>query len=347
MIADVVALFLTGFVSLIGQIVLLRELNVAFFGVELIYLIALGVWLLLTALGTIAGRRRNAPSPGRSAILFLLFSLCLPLGVAILRGSRLALGGVPGAYLPILWQMVALVIALAPVGLLSGFLFRNAAGLYAVKGRTLAGAYGVESAGALIGGILAALRLRWGIQNFSLAVTCSLIAVGNGSCCSWPKRKTAAAARRPGRLCPSGPPPVAGRPDRPDYDGLEPPGTSRRPATPPTHGSPSRPSPDRSRCSKTTPSPSKPKGPRRNPSPTWPPCSIPTHAASSSSAGGIDGTIRELLRHRPAQIDWVEIDPVLIAMTGPLLPDGIQASLGHRTVQLITADPRRLLRGKR
>ncbi len=42
MIADVVALLLTGFVSLIGQIVLLRELNVAFFGIELIYLIALG-----------------------------------------------------------------------------------------------------------------------------------------------------------------------------------------------------------------------------------------------------------------------------------------------------------------
>ena len=63
MIADVVALFLTGFVSLIGQIVLLRELNVAFFGVELIYLIALGVWLLLTALGTIAGRRRKFAFP--------------------------------------------------------------------------------------------------------------------------------------------------------------------------------------------------------------------------------------------------------------------------------------------
>ena len=64
MIAAVVSLFLTGFVSLIGQIVLLRELNVAFFGVELIYLIALGVWLLLTALGTITVRRRAFPFPG-------------------------------------------------------------------------------------------------------------------------------------------------------------------------------------------------------------------------------------------------------------------------------------------
>lgn len=79
MIPHVVALFLTGFVSLIGQIILLRELTVAFFGIELIYLIALGVWLLLTALGAIAGRRRHAPSPGRTATLFLVFALCLPL----------------------------------------------------------------------------------------------------------------------------------------------------------------------------------------------------------------------------------------------------------------------------
>ncbi len=69
MIADVAALFLTGFVSLFGQIVLLRELNVAFFGIELIYLIGLGVWMLLTALGAIAGAAER-PSAGRTAVLF-------------------------------------------------------------------------------------------------------------------------------------------------------------------------------------------------------------------------------------------------------------------------------------
>ena len=58
MIADVAALFLTGLVSLFGQIVLLRELNVAFYGIELIYLIALGVWMLLTAVGALVGGRR-------------------------------------------------------------------------------------------------------------------------------------------------------------------------------------------------------------------------------------------------------------------------------------------------
>jgi len=147
MIADVAALFLTGLVSLFGQIVLLRELNVAFYGIELIYLIALGVWMLLTAVGALIGGRR--PSAGRTAVLFLCFALSLPLGVVFLRASRFLLGGIPGAYLPFPRQIAALVIALLPAGLLSGLLFREAAGLHVERGRTLAGAYVIESAGGL------------------------------------------------------------------------------------------------------------------------------------------------------------------------------------------------------
>ena len=38
-------LLVIGFISILGQVVLLRELNVAFYGVELIYTLAIGVWL--------------------------------------------------------------------------------------------------------------------------------------------------------------------------------------------------------------------------------------------------------------------------------------------------------------
>ena len=340
---DVVALFLTGFVSLIGQIVLLRELNVAFFGVELIYLIALGVWLLLTALGTIAGRRRDSPSPDRTVVLFQLFSLCLPLGVVILRGSRMALGAVPGAYLPFLRQMAALVVALAPVGLLSGFLFRNAAEFYALKGRTLAGAYGIESAGALTGGILAALCLRWGIQNFSLAMVCALIAAGavplffpgrekprlrfaalgvsallalllwqaaplDSAMTGWNHRGLLETRDTPyARITVTT---LAGQISVFENDALsfETEGTE---------------------------------------------VELLAHLAALQHpdprrilllGGGIDGTIRELLRHRSARIDWVELDGDLIAMTKHHLPDGVKASLAHPTVHLVVADPRRFLR---
>jgi len=44
-------LFLVGFLSLLAQVVLLRELNVAFYGIELAYLVALAAWLAGTAAG--------------------------------------------------------------------------------------------------------------------------------------------------------------------------------------------------------------------------------------------------------------------------------------------------------
>jgi spermidine synthase len=341
MILGVVSLFLTGFISLVGQIVLLRELNVAFFGVELIYLIALGIWLLLAAIGTLAGRRKA--SPGWTATLFLLFAICLPLGVVFLRASRLLLGGVPGAYLPFSGQMAALVIALAPVGLLSGLLFRTAAVLYTERGRTLAGAYGIECAGGLAGGLLATACFRWGIQNFPLAVACGLIAViatlflfrkggifrqrgvaaGLATLMTiflWqaePLDRWMTAWNHPGLLdtqdSPYGRITVVTRSGQvsvftDDALSFETEGAEAEVfahLTALQHPKPHR---------------------------------------IIVLGGGLDGTVRELLRHRPAQIDAVELDPALVAMVRRRLPEEIRASLAHPFVHLITADPRRFLK---
>lgn len=174
MTADVAALLLTGGLSLFGQIVLLREINVAFYGIELIYILGLGVWMLLTAAGAVVGGRRATTV--RIAALLIGFAFLLPTGVVFLRASRLLMGGVPGAYLPFPHQMAALVVALLPSGLFSGLLFRQAAVLHAERGRTLAGAYGIESAGSLAGGLLATFCLRYGFQNLTLALACSLVA---------------------------------------------------------------------------------------------------------------------------------------------------------------------------
>ncbi|MDP1992820.1 MAG: hypothetical protein Q8K00_17550 [Syntrophales bacterium] len=343
MIAAVVSLLLTGFVSLIGQIVLLRELNVAFFGVELIYLIALGVWLLLTALGTITLRRRSSSSPDRTAVLLLLFALFLPLGIVFLRASRLVLGGILGAYLPFPRQMAALVIALLPVGLLSGLLFRTAAVLYAGKGRTLAGAYGIESVGALAGGLLATLCLRWGIQNLPLAFACCLIA--------------AIAAlflfRRGGALRHRGvaaglamlmaillwqAAPLDLRMTAWNHPGLL--DTRDSPygrITVETHAGQVSVFTDDSLSFET-------EGTETE---------LFAHLSALQQAnpqrilvlgGGIDGTVRELLRHRPAQIDTIEMNLILTTMVRSRLPDTIRNSLSDPSVRLITTDPRRFLK---
>ncbi len=167
-------LFLIGLISILGQVVLLREMAVAFYGIELIYSLALGIWLLWTALGATISRRKLEPSALGVGLLFLAFAVLLPLDIAFIRSIRLVFAGVPGAYLPFHSQMIALSISLLPVGLLLGWLFQWAAKRYMSGGRSLATAYAIESLGGLAGGILATLFLRYGTQNFATGLMCAL-----------------------------------------------------------------------------------------------------------------------------------------------------------------------------
>ena len=146
-----------GVISILGQVVLLRELNVAFYGSELVYVLALGVWLLWTAVGAAAGRRAHVPSERRVRLLLLAAAWVLPLAVVLSRGLRILFGGVPGAYLPFPRQLAGMALALLPVSLMMGLLFQWAAKRYVGERRTLAAAYAIESVGALIGGMLATL----------------------------------------------------------------------------------------------------------------------------------------------------------------------------------------------
>lgn len=172
-----ISLLSIGLISILGQAVLLRELNVAFYGIELIYLLALGIWLFWTAAGALIGRRIHFPSHTHLALLFIIFGITLPLDIMFIRSSRLLFGGIPGAYLSFLQQVMITVMSLLPAGLLSGLLFQWAAKIYVADGRTAAIAYAVESAGGVIGGMAATLFLTWGIQNFTIAFACSLAAV--------------------------------------------------------------------------------------------------------------------------------------------------------------------------
>jgi spermidine synthase len=343
MIADVAALFLTGLVALLGQIVLLRELNVAFYGIELIYIIGLGFWMLLTAAGALIGGRH--PSASRTATLFVCLAVFLPLSVVFLRASRLLMGGIPGAYLPFPLQMAALFIALLPSGLLSGLLFREAATLHAERGRTLAGAYGIESAGSLAGGVLATLCFRYGIQNFSLAVACGIVAAaaaffifpGKGA---RPARIAAALVALFLAAVLNQAPHLDRRMTGWNHPGLL-----------TTRDSPYGRITATARAGQV---------------------SVFTNDALAFESGGTeaelfahltalqhpeprrilllgggwDGTLRELLRHRPVRIDAVVFDPASLALLRRHLPADIRASLADPAVRLTGADPRHFLKDR-
>ena len=107
-----VRLLAVGAVSLLGQVVLLRELEVAFFGSELIIVLGLGAWLLGTAAGAASGRGTHVPGDRAVSRLFLVLGVVLPLAVVLARAVRTLFGGVPGAYLPFERQMIAMGLCL-------------------------------------------------------------------------------------------------------------------------------------------------------------------------------------------------------------------------------------------
>ena len=165
-------LFLVGALSVLAQVVLLRELNVAFFGVELVYLVALAMWLAGTALGSILLPRRLSPSRVRLAALLAVVAGSLPLEVAAVRASRRLLGGLPGAFLPVGQQALVLAAAVLPPAMLLGTAFRWSAQMLPERQPSrLARGYAVESLGAAAAGLLATLAFRFGgVQTSSLAL---------------------------------------------------------------------------------------------------------------------------------------------------------------------------------
>ena len=171
-------LFIIGFVSILGQVVILRELNVAFYGVELIYVLSMGVWLFWTGLGALIGRRTYLPSVTAVRVIFLAIGILLPAGIAFIRAIRVLFEGIPGAYLPFGQQLIAIFITLFPIGIALGLIFQWAAKLYVKKEKTLAMAYAIESVGGVIGGLTSTLLLQLGVQNFAIGILCSLITVG-------------------------------------------------------------------------------------------------------------------------------------------------------------------------
>ncbi len=337
-----VFLFLIGLVSILGQVVLLRELNVAFFGVELIYLLAIGVWLFWTAVGAAIGRGSHLPSANGVRTLFLLFGLVLPLDVVFIRCIRVIFSGVPGAYLPFAQQILGMVAALLPVGLLLGLLFQWAAKRYVTGDKTLALAYAVESAGGLLGGLTATGLLMLGVRNLTVSALCGILAAGGALAGGGGRRSRGVrfagtcliglllillwqGPRLDQRLTGVNHRSLVGARDTPysrvtvtETEGLvsvfendalafESEGTGAEEFV---HlAALQHPDPDRVLI----------------------------------LGGGVEGLVSEMLRHEPQRIDDVELNAPMLEMVLPHLPEDIRDALTVRGVGLHIADPRRFL----
>jgi spermidine synthase len=163
-----------------GQVALLRELTVASFGVELMFLAGTAFWMAAGAAGAVARvkRARTAPATG---VGFLILAMVLLPEVAFLRGARTLFGGVPGAYLPLGQELATAAIGLMPAGAILGWLFRAGAEELSNKEGSLAAAYAWESLGGVVGSIAATVSLWMGVSNLALvAASCAASALVAG-----------------------------------------------------------------------------------------------------------------------------------------------------------------------
>ncbi len=336
------SLFVVGFVSILGQVVILRELSVAFYGVELIYTLALGIWLLFSACGAMISRKIQNPPPVRIKLLFLILSIGIPLDAVFIRAIRLIFSNIPGAFLPLHMQIGVLAVSLLPLGLLLGLLFQWTAKVYVAKGKSLATAYAIECLGGLAGGICSTFFLKLGFSNFVIVLICALsVAVFAcfGAIGNWEKRLRPISvvmsifvilllwkAPMLDRLMTSWTHPNLVETQDSPYSRI----TVTR-----LNGQISIFENDALLFDT--------EGNRAEEFAHLAAVQHPRPEKILILGGGIEGTIREALLHSPLTVDYVELNPVLLDIARRNLPPELLASLQNENVRIIVEDPRRFL----
>ncbi|UCD70593.1 MAG: hypothetical protein JSW70_06180, partial [Syntrophobacterales bacterium] len=155
------ALFLIGFVAIVGQILLIRELLVVFYGNELSTAIILASWLIWTSLGSATlGRMADTISKKHRVfgLVQLVLAFLLPLSIIVVRLSKI-LWNIPVGEVVDLATMMGISFAiLAPFCFLSGFLFALGCSLHSEatggRGKSVGTVYLLEAIGSGIGGVV-------------------------------------------------------------------------------------------------------------------------------------------------------------------------------------------------
>jgi spermidine synthase len=176
-------LSLIGFTSVVGQIVLMRELIVVFYGNEISLGIVLACWLFWTAIGSSAfGRLLGRCRDSRRVVASLetLIAGMFPLTIFAVRASRSMLETVPGEILGPAPMFLTSLITLSLFCLLSGSLFAAGSRLCSEETRSstasaASSVYLFEAAGSGLGGILASLILIRHLSSFEMAACVALL----------------------------------------------------------------------------------------------------------------------------------------------------------------------------
>jgi len=172
-----------GAVSQIGQVLLLRELLMVFYGNELSIGLILAAWLAWVGVGSRLGavlvNRVNRPRfllvLGASGVL-----ITLPTTILLIRGLRGFFDVLPGEYLTLPDIVLSCFVVMAPVCLLLGAQFVLLSRVWRESDRVedTSGAgktYAGEAAGNMIGGVLFTFLMVFYLNSFQSAVIAAVL----------------------------------------------------------------------------------------------------------------------------------------------------------------------------
>jgi spermidine synthase len=169
------ALAMIGFTATAGQIVLVREFIVIFYGNELCLGVILANWLLWGAVGSLLLGRfadKLKRKIGTLAICEILLAILLPALIFVIRSARVLLKAQPGELIGFIPMVAFSFVILAPMCIILGFLFALGARIFpSAKGAKQIGyTYILEGVGASVGGLLTSLLLIRYLNSFQIAM---------------------------------------------------------------------------------------------------------------------------------------------------------------------------------
>lgn len=171
------ALILIGVTAMIGQVLLMRELIVVFYGNEASLGAILAAWMFWVAvgswgLGSFADRLKDRLSTLTFCQIGVL--LLFPAVLFVTRNVRSIWGTFPGEIIGFGPMMISSFLLLAPLCLLLGFLFalgcRIFSSFYGISVRGIGNVYILEAIGASIGGLVLNFLLIQILDPFQIAL---------------------------------------------------------------------------------------------------------------------------------------------------------------------------------
>ena len=166
----------SGFSAAVAQIVLLRELMLLFYGIELCMGVILAAWLVWSALGCGPCARfvtRHFPNAVTPELILIVAAMVLPLTLLLIRASNLLWGIVPGEIPPLIKLLQICLGVTFPFSLLSGLLFGLCWGLAKKTATAPLAVYVGEALGAAAGGIAFYLLILCGQSALTILLVTS------------------------------------------------------------------------------------------------------------------------------------------------------------------------------